>query len=344
MKKCAVALWLLTLLITGLTACDDSKDPIVDTTRPMSLDSLILLHPDSAELLVKRGWQSVDERDYDAALADAAKAFRLDSNNLDNRLLYAKVLCTRPGRTVEEIYTAQRHYKLLLKKRPKSPEVLVGLAFTYSQFQDFDQSFKYINDALRIDPKFRDAYALKGSNYGALGNRELVKSSYETAIQQDPEYFEAYMLLGAFYQEEKNPVCIQYFITANELQPDNAEALYSMAYAKMNFGQIEEAKIDYRKMTADTSDYYASQAFFQLGYIKSFLEDPKKPDYDSAMYFYNRAITAEPRFPEAYFQLGFCYDQKGDISRALKMLGKSLKYNPEYEPARNFADSLQRLL
>jgi phage terminase large subunit-like protein len=66
----------------------------------------------------------------------------------------------------------------------------VSLASTYTQQGDFEKSFQYINEALRIDKKYRDAYILKGTNYLTLGNRKLAKSSYETAIQQDTKFFE----------------------------------------------------------------------------------------------------------------------------------------------------------
>ena len=54
------------------------------------INSLILSYPDSVSLLVDRGESYFKEYKYDLALADATKAFRLDSNNTKVQMLYAE--------------------------------------------------------------------------------------------------------------------------------------------------------------------------------------------------------------------------------------------------------------
>ena len=336
MKFIALSSLFLSML-SIIVACGDSEESQKEKEIP--LEKLIYQYPDSAELYVRRGRISMEKRDFKQALSDGATAFRLDSTNAEVELFYADVINNNPLRSVEDIYVAQRHYESLLKKDDKNTDILVSLASTYSQQQDFDKAFTYINNALRIDPRYRDAYILKGSIYRVLGKTELMKSSYETAVQQDPEFHEAYIMLGVIYQQEKNPICIQYFETASALLPGNPEALYSLAYAKQHFGQEEEAREMYREMVKDTSDYYASQAYFQLGHFKQFYDG----SLDSAMYFYNKAIYVEPRYTEAHHNLGMCYDKKGDKTKALQSFGKALKYNPDFTLSKMYADSIRFL-
>lgn len=302
---------------------------------PKDIDSLLVLFPDSVELLIEHGNIKLKEYDYEKAMADGAKAFRLDSNNVAARMLYADVLNNRPERSVEDVMKAQRHYTTIIKQEPKNTRALVGIASTYSQQQDFETSFQYINKALRINPRYRDAYVLKGTNYMFLGKMDLAKSSYETAVQQDPEFFEAYLMLGSIYQAEKNPICIEYYMTAAELQPKNVDVLYSLAYAKQIFGKEDEALPIYRKMIQIDTSYH--EALFQIGYIKQF----KEGDLDSAMYYYNSALETEPRFVEAWHNLGLCYEEKGDVTRALQSYAKALKYDPNFELSRKQADALR---
>lgn len=320
-------------LALGIVACTGEKK----NAENLSIDQAIEKYPDSVELLVKRGEAFMEKYEFALAMSDAAKAFRLDSNKAIVKRFYADVLNNRPERTIEETYIAQRHYKSLLKTDGKNSSLLVALASTYSIQQDFEKAFEYINKALKVNPRFREAYQLKGSIYRALGKTELMKSSYETAIQQDPKFFEGYLMLGAIYQDEKNPLCIEYFTTAAQLKPKEIEAKYSLAYAKQHFGKEEDAALMYRAMTRDTSDYYSSQAWFQLGHMKQF----RFGDIDSAKFFYSKAIRVEPRFVEAYHNLGICYDREGDKTNALKSFGKALKYNPDFELSRNYADSIR---
>ncbi len=323
------------VLLIGLLACNNEKKE----KENMSIDALIEKYPDSVELLVQRGRQFMSTFEFDKALADGTRAFRLDSTKTVVRHFYADVLNNSPKRTVADTYLAQRHYNILLKSDPKNPELLVSLASTYSIQQDFENAFKFINKALKINPRYRDGYLLKGSIYRVLGNNELMKSSYETAIQQDPKFYEAYLMLGAIYQQENNKLCIEYFTTAAQLKPREIEAKYSLAYARQHFGKEEDAAQMYREMAKDTSDYYASQAWFQLGHMKQF----RFGDLDSAKFFYKKAIQVEPRFFEAYHNLGICYDREGDKTQALKSFGKALKYNPEFKLSRDYADSIRFL-
>jgi tetratricopeptide (TPR) repeat protein len=324
--------YLVLLLPLLLISCRENKSV---KKLPKDLDSLIGIFPDSVELLVKRGNMLLEEYKYDKAMADGAKAFRLDSNNVEARLLFAEVLNNRPERKIDDIVSAQRHYDLIIKKDKKNLKALIGLASTYSQLQDYEVSFKYINQALRINPRYRNAYVLKGSNYLKLGKIELAKSSYETAVQQDPDFYEAYIMLGALYQGEKNPICIEYYTTASELRPKDPDVLYSLAYAKQQFGKEEDAVRLYRKMIQIDTTY--AEALFQIGYIKQFVIG----DLDSAIYYYNSAIVTEPRYVEAWHNMGLCYEDKGDKTRALQSYAKALKYNPEFELSRKQADALR---
>ena len=314
--------FILILFVFAISCQDKGAEPLNST---LSLDSLLLKYPDSVNLLVKHGELALTNFKYDIAIADAAKAFRLDSSRLDTRMLYADAICNNPAIQNADITKAQFHYQKLIKKDPKNVRALVGLANTYSLRQDFDNSFKYINLALKINPRYRNAYILKGSNYRMLGNTKLAISSYETAVQQDPNFYGGYLMLGALYQYEKDPICIQYYTTATQLQPNNPDCLYSLAYAKELFGQEKEAAMIYRKMIKLDSTYY--EANFQLGFIKQFTD----LDLDSALYFYNEALDIEPRHIESNHNIGLIYEDKKDNSRALLSYAKVLKYNPEFE-------------
>ena len=327
--------WMVLCLTAFFFSCNEPTEEAA--TGPRNLDSLLVLYPDSVPLLIERGNKLFTAYEYELALNDAAKAFRLDSMNLKGRLLYAEVLNNRENRTVEEVQTAQRHYKIIVKKEAKNLRALVGLAATYAFQQDFEKTFQYVNEALRINPRYRDAYVLKGSTYRQLGNMKLAISSYETAIQQDPEFFEAYFLLGQIYQADNNPICVEYFATALDLRPDILEVKYQLAYSKQMHGQLEAAKSLYREMATDTVDFYVARGLFHQGYIKQFEEN----EIDSAMYFYKSAIITEPRYVEAWHNLGLCHLSKGDKTNALKSFASALKFNPDFELSREEANRLK---
>jgi tetratricopeptide (TPR) repeat protein len=315
------------LLITILFfSCDNStkKNKVVDYTGAQ-LDSVLKIYPDSIELLFRHGNEAIEDLRFDVAMADGARAYRLDSSRLDTRILYAQALLNKPNYTTEDIFRAQNQFKYIIKKDSKNPKALVGLANTYSFFQDNEQAFKYINQALRIDPKFRDAYLLKGSIYRNLGNFERAVCSYETAVQQDPDFTVGYLWLGSLYEMKENPICIEYYTTAYRLEPKNPDVIYSLAYAKQKFGKEKAATSLYRKMIRLDSTYF--DAYFQIGYMKQFSEK----DIDSALFYYDKVVEIQPRHVESYHNMGLIYEERKDITNALFSYAKALKNNPNFE-------------
>ena len=117
-------------LVFSLFLVSCKNKPVLGQNTNLSLDSLLLKYPDSVNLLVKHGELALTNFKYDIAIADAAKAFRLDSSRLDTRLLYAEAICNNPAIQNADVTKAQYHYKKLISKDPKNVRALVGLANT----------------------------------------------------------------------------------------------------------------------------------------------------------------------------------------------------------------------
>lgn len=326
-------LFLLVVGFSFLVSCNNENT--ANQSGNKNIDSLFALYPDSVPIIIAHGNKMIQRYDFNAALNDGAKAYRMDSMNIEARLLYAKALNNRAERTTTDVRLAQRHFKFILSKDNKNKVALVELAATYSQQGEYDKAFKLINECLRIDKRYREAYVLKGSIYLTIGNRDLAKSSYETAVQQDPKFFEAYLKLGSLYEEERDSLCIQYYLTAVDLKPSSIDGMYALAYAYQNFDHEDDAAQIYRNMARIQPEYAVS--YFQLGWIKQF----KKVDLDSALVFYKLALQKEPRYTEAWHNLGLCYKDKGDKTAALQSFGKALKYNPDFYISREEAEKLR---
>ncbi len=326
---------LIALLLIGSLASCGEKTPATGN-KVASLDSLVKVYPDSIPLLVKYGRQLLDEYRAAEALPYGAKAFRLDSTNIDARFIYASALINRMEKTVPDVDIAQRHLKYIVRKQPGNKEALVNLASTYSLQADYEKSFQYINEALKIDKRYRDAYVMKGSNYLAIGNRKLAKSSYETAVQQDPKFFAAYMQLGWLYTEDgEYQYALEYFKTAADLEPKSPDALYGVAYCEQELGLYPESLASYRHLIETDTSYHL--ALFNQGYIKQF----NQKEIDSAIYYYKSAIEVQPDFVKAWHNLGMCYEQQGRKPMAYKAFKKALEYNPDFELSKKEIQRLQ---
>lgn len=331
--------YITSILIILLASCseDASTQEAGSKKSNLTLDQLLIEHPDSVPLLQEKGQLLCDSMNWDGARPYIIKAFRLDSNNMSIRLLYAEVLVNGVQRPISDWVKAQFHYHKVVQHEPENTRALVGLASTYTQLGDYENSFKYINDALKVDKYYRDAYILKARNYAEQNKPELVKSSLQTAIEQDPKYMLAYFMLGTVYEKEKNIKCLEYYRSAYQLAPNDAGVEYQLAYSLQNFNKEDEAVELYRKMATRKDKYYSSQAMFQLGYIKEFGND-----LDSAAYFYTQAKDIAPQYKEAWLNLGIVYYKLGNTSLALKNVSEALKLDPEYELAQEAAEKIKK--
>jgi tetratricopeptide (TPR) repeat protein len=303
-------------------------------TKNENLDSLIAKDPNNVGLLVKRGNLMLDsfltkynKKFFDIAKPDATKAFRLDSSRIDTRLLYADVLANDPERSVTDVSRSQYHYSFVVKQQPKNVKALVGLSSTYAYFADFQTAIQYVDQALKINPKYRDAYIMKGTIFLMQNNRKLAISSYETAVQQDPNFELAYLRLGQLYTEdEKYEVAIEKFRSAVAINPKLADAIYGVAYCDQMMEKYSEAVEGYRKLMQVDNKYHLG--WFNIGYIKQFHAEN---ELDSAIIYYQMATDIQPEFVKAWHNIGLCYEDKKDRSRALQAYAKALKYNPNFE-------------
>ena len=109
--------FLVFFLLTLQSCADKGKNSKND--RNLSLDSLLVRYPDSLELIIRHGNQAISKMEYASAMADGAKAFRMDSTRLECRLLYAEALINKSNRLVADIFNAQRNYLIIIMFMPQ---------------------------------------------------------------------------------------------------------------------------------------------------------------------------------------------------------------------------------
>lgn len=341
----------LLLVLSIIYACDektqnDSKNKYIVNVNGVDqyglelqkLNATISKNPDDVNALVKRGNLSLNHYEFSNAFADAARAFRLDSNNFEARLLYASSLLNSPSRKEMDKIIAQRHFEGLLEQKPKHLKAMIGLANTYALLQDFTNALKWIDEAFLVNPKFIDAHILKGSIYkvrhnALLGNPEFQKMAdalldsaiftYSYITQIDPQHHVTYMHLGLLFQQKADSICLDHYLSAVQIQPENLEYKYALAFAYGEFGQEREAIRIYEEMIGKDENYF--EAYCQMGQILQF----KYQQLDSAITYYSKVIKKDPFHLDAFVNLGIAYQDKGDITNALKNYAKAISIEPE---------------
>ena len=160
-----------------------------------------------------------------------------------------------------------------------------------------------------------------------MGDTGKAISSLETAIEQDNKNYGAFLDLGIIYGAKKNVLAFEYFDNAISINPLNTEALYAKAKLLQDMKQIKEAVALYNRILKNDSTHIFSM--YNLGAIEYGIN--KKPQ--EAIAYFTKAINVSPKYAEAYFARGACYQELEDKSNAVADYKMCLQLKPNYEPA-----------
>lgn len=346
MKKSLVLFSLLWLFLFSCTSEEIVEDNqfFVEEDSTESLDFFSQLtdslekDPENISLWIQKGQICKDELDFTCALDAGARAFRIDSTNIEARKLYAWTLINKPNTPIVDIERAKRHFQYVLSVQPKDPEMLVYLGNTYSLTGDFKTAIKYINDALKIDQYYRDGYVLKGSIYRTLENYETALSSYQTALQIDPDFFIGHLNTGWLLTEmENHQLALEYYRNAADLNPTNINARYGIAKSLQDLKHYDEALVEYKRIEEIDRDFYIT--YFNQAYIKQHYQN----ELDSAAYYYQKVLDKNPEYIGAWYQLGETYYAQKRYSEAAKCYVEALNIDENFTLARDAAEKLRNV-
>ena len=201
---------------------NQSNDSQEDDALFIEINEAIRADVNNASLYLDRSDLYLSINDYDAARADIDRAFLIDSNRIETRLGFAAYLI-KQGKMAD----ALNQLKVGIVLDPNNSNVYVLLSELYLIARNNEESLKYADLAVKYDMFNAKAYYFKGFNFIEMGDTVRAISSYQTAIEQDPDYFEAYLELGLIHASMKDVLAIDYYNNALKIQPENRDVLYS---------------------------------------------------------------------------------------------------------------------
>ena len=327
MKKVCYLSVIISLLI--LFACGNhqsTEQGIANTdSLPVNLAEItkkIEADPQNAELYNQRAIMYLDRKETDKALTDINKAITIDSKNS----LYL--------RTLSDIYFAtgklrncQEALNKAIEMNPDDAEAVLKLAELYYYLKDYKKTFEFADNALKIDKLNAKADFIKGMAYKDLGDTAKAVRSFQIAVEKDQEYFHAYMQLGLMYSVKHNPLAIDYFNNALNINPQSTEALYSLALFYQENNEYNKAIEKYTTiLQLDPKNKYAH---YNLGYIHLVYLQV----YNVAIKHFSDAIMCDPTYAEAYYNRGYSYELSGNVMAARNDYKKALEIRVNYQKA-----------
>lgn len=344
------AILLALFMSTMLFACEQNdKDKLGNTQEQTSpekhtekVDSLLAAinhriaeNPKDYKNYLERAQYYGDQNKYGLAYQDIERAMKIDSTKSEiyyhkGRLLFKQ----------DKIKEAYNEYTNCITKDDLNTECKLRKAEIDILLGNYQLARELLNDVLKQNEYNAEAYYIRGRLYKALKDTSLSASSYKTAIELNPNYYDAYVEVGLLYASQKSELAKEYYNTAIEIQPKSIEAWYNKAMflqetANKKNMRYREAFACYDSILKIDSRF--SAAYFNKGYI--YLEYMQK--YDSAAYQFTNAIATHPTYYQAYYNRGLSYESMDKRKDAEVDYRSALSIEPTYTEA---AIALDRVL
>jgi tetratricopeptide (TPR) repeat protein len=228
--------------------------------------------------------------------------------------------------------------------------------FDAGRYQNTRKILEAIRDLRTPDAAFHD---LLGSAYYAIDDPKKASQEFQEAVRLEPADPEHYFKLGmVFLKHRTADPAIYVYETALKSRPDVPKLWLGLGLSYYLASRLDEAEPALRKALALDPKYDAANVVLgdlleQSRRIANALDVFRKlmevrPDLYLSYYYYGKlaskeghehsadamaklrkAVSLNPNFSEARYELGKALAQAGQISEAIQQLSKSLELNPE---------------
>jgi tetratricopeptide (TPR) repeat protein len=337
-------------------ACNNSpsekKEPAETSSKfvqDQSVDELsiiekeIIQKPSSPNVYLKRALYFQEKRKFSKALEDINRSLQLapDVTFLKYHkaaILYEYAVYTQDVSLLDEskIYldnTISEDLEII------EPRLLRAKIFLFEK--KTEESMRLINDVLKIDQRVAEAYLIKGMIYHFLGNFKLAGSSYQTAIEVDSDYFDAFIHMGMLLDKLGEDNGIDYYNSAIAIRPNSLEAHRNKGL-HLHFKQsYSSARESFKEVSRIDPSF--EEAYFNIGntFLGEFgIDENNTQSLDSAFYYFSYAYNMNSNYVQAIHNIGLCHEIRGDIKTAKERYHQAVDLNNDFKPSLDALNAL----
>lgn len=308
---------------------------------PLSIiEKEIIQKPSSPNVYLKRALYFQEKRRFPQALEDINRSLQLAPDV--TFLKYHKAAILYEYAVYNQDISLLDESKIYLDNTISEdleiiePRLLRAKIFLFEK--KTEESMRLINDVLKIDERVAEAYFIKGMIYHFLGNFKLASSSYQTAIEVDSDFFDAFIHMGMLLDKMEKDNGLDYYNSAIAIRPNSLEAHRNKGL-HLHFRQsYSSARESFKEVSRIDPSF--EEAYFNIGntFLGEFSEDENDAQLlDSAFYYFTYAYNMNKNYVQAIHNIGLCHEIRGDIKTAKD------KYHQAVDLDNNFKPSLDAL-
>lgn len=298
----------------------------------------ILENPESPNGYYKRAYFYKEKYDFEKAIADINRALKLTPEVPALTFLKADILYNQASHDKNPALYEQSEIYLLetLKMDSTYLDALVLEGRINMGKPNFDKAMANFDAALRQDKFHAPAYFYKGMVFELIGQKESAKSSYQTAIETDGNYYDALHHMANLLASELDEKAITYYNAALDVEPNSYEVLRNKGLFYIKMEEYQKSRDEFEKILA--FDPNNEECYFNIGntYVASYRDDldqySKDTIIDNAILNFEKAAAINPEYIDALYNLGWMYQFRGDKKKAIEYYQKVLEIDDYHQP------------
>jgi len=229
---------------------------VADTgaTDIKALEDSLAANPQNFDLVSRLGMIYLQQENYNSAIALFKRYREYDSTNVEAIYLYA-----RAQDLSDNIFDATAGYLLAIETDSTYWRPYRELAMIYDVFADYENTNKFIVNALRYSPYPESLYYNVGYSFDMLDLPDSALVYYRLAIEADSTDSQAYMNIGAIWGNRGEVDSARYYTEKSiELNPDSPIASFNYAEIMTMVGDTVEAITYFSRAIALKTDLFAA--------------------------------------------------------------------------------------
>ncbi len=283
------------------------------------VNRFILQEPANANLFRIRSQILLDSGRYSEALSDAKRALSLNPEDQFNFVVVGKA-----HRALGHIDSALSACATAEQNGFADPDNYLLMGDLYLVVRQYKKSLDYLNKALKMAPFEPKIYFLKGMVFWETKDTAKALSSWQTSIEQDPEYADGYCRLATYYMEKKQYMVAEQFLRSGlRLRPNDAFLNYDMGVF-LTYRNFPDSSISFYEKALQL-DSRLTPARINLGVLRY-----RKSAYPEALQLLEPCVKDDPKNALLAYYLGLSYRKNDMEDKAIAELQRALALGGEY--------------
>ena len=151
---------------------------------------------------------------------------------------------------------ALKLYLKLIKGNSHNDKLLFLIGTSYLQINEYDRAIHYLDNSIKINPKFQDAYNNRGIALTKKGKYKDSIRDYDSAINLKKDFFDAHLNKGISLNKINQSIkAIECFNLCMKLKPNESKIYNNLGNIYKNLKNYEQAVKSYSKAIQLNKNY-----------------------------------------------------------------------------------------